>query len=103
MAKVIKLGDTPKYKFTCKSCKSTSIYNKWELKEYEDCYDMKCMEFRCPVCLKWNSVLKNRLNRHEIVEFFIEDETESNKNIRKSFLEKFLSLFKRLFSCIKHF
>lgn len=97
MAKVIKLGDTPKYKFTCKSCKSTSIFNKWELEEYEDCYDEKCMQFQCPVCLKWNSVLKNCLNRHEIVEFFIEDETESNKNITKSFLEKFLSLFKRLF------
>ena len=48
MANIIKIGNTPKYRFTCKKCKTSAEYDAWEIKEYEDCYDDICVEYRCP-------------------------------------------------------
>lgn len=43
MAKILKTGNTPKYKLTCRNCKTVAEYDNWELKEYEDYYDCECI------------------------------------------------------------
>lgn len=67
MAKIINIGNSPKYRFTCKNCKTLSEYDVCEIKEYEDCYDDVCVEYRCPVCGKHNSVLKSDLEKYRVI------------------------------------
>ena len=67
MAKIINIGNSPKYRFTCKNCKTLSEYDVYEIKEYEDCYDDVCVEYRCPVCGKHNSVLKSDLEKYRVI------------------------------------
>ena len=74
MSKILKFGNTPKYKLTCRNCKTVAEYDKWELNEYEDCYDCERVEFRCPVCRKFTSICKNDLNKYKVVE----DKTKNN-------------------------
>ena len=66
MANIIKTGNTPKYRFTCKKCKTSAVYDSWEMNEYEDCYDDVCVEYRCPVCGQFNSILKNDLDKYRV-------------------------------------
>ena len=66
MANIIKTGNTPKYRFTCKKCKTSAVYDAWEMNEYEDCYDDVCVEYRCPVCGRFNSILKNDLDKYRV-------------------------------------
>ena len=83
MSKILKFGNTPKYKLTCRNCKTVAEYDKWELNEYEDCYDCECVEFRCPVCRKFTSICKNDLNKYKVVEAKIKNnivENTTNKN-----------------------
>ena len=79
MAKILKTGNTPKYKLTCRNCKTVAEYDNWELKEYEDCYDCECIEFRCPVCRKFTSIYKNDLNKYKVVEDTTNKNEEANK------------------------
>lgn len=96
MAKILKIGNTPKYKLTCRNCKTVAEYDNWELKEYEDCYDCECVEFRCPVCGKWTSMQKNDLNKYKVVE----DATNKEEN-KLSIFQKLKMLFSSNFSLIK--
>lgn len=79
MSKILKFGNTPKYKLTCRNCKTVAEYDKWELNEYEDCYDCECVEFRCPVCRKFTSIYKNDLNKYKVVEDTANKNEETNK------------------------
>lgn len=97
MSKILKFGNTPKYKLTCRNCKTVAEYDKWELNEYEDCYDCECVEFRCPVCRKFTSIYKNDLNKYKVVEDKIKnnivaDATNKNKETNKHKL----TIFKKL-------
>lgn len=67
MVKIINIGNSPKYRFTCKNCKTLAEYDVCEIKEYEDCYDDVCVEYRCPVCGKHNSVLKSDLEKYRVI------------------------------------
>ena len=67
MVKIINIGNSPKYRFTCKNCKTLAEYDVCEIKEYEDCYDNVCVEYRCPVCGKHNSVLKSDLEKYRVI------------------------------------
>ena len=67
-----------KYRVTCKRCGTSSIYERWELKEYEDCYDDVCMEYRCPVCGRFNSILKNDLDKYRVTYVKNLDKTTSS-------------------------
>ena len=83
MANIIKTGNTPKYRFTCKKCKTSAEYDGWEIKEYEDCYDDVCVEYCCPICGNFNSVLKSDLDKHRVIYVENSDEsTPSTKEIR---------------------
>ena len=75
MANIIKTGNTPKYRFTCKKCKTSAEYDVWEIKEYEDCYDDMCIEYRCPVCGKFNSIHKSDLDKHRVM--YVENSDKS--------------------------
>ena len=75
MANIIKTRNTPKYRFTCKKCKTSAEYDGWEIKEYEDCYDDVCVEYRCPICGNFNSVLKSDLDKHRVI--YVENSDES--------------------------
>ena len=75
MAKIIHTGNSPKYRFTCKKCKTSAEYDEWEIKEYEDCYDDVCVEYRCPVCGKFNSIHKSDLDKHRVM--YVEKPDES--------------------------
>ena len=97
MSKILKFGSTPKYKLTCRNCKTVAEYDKWELNEYEDCYDCECVEFRCPVCRKFTSIYKNDLNKYKVVEDktksnIVEDTTNKNEETNK----RKLTIFKKL-------
>ena len=54
-------------------------YDKWELNEYEDCYDCECVEFCCPVCRKFTSICKNDLNKYKVVEDKIKNNIVEDK------------------------
>lgn len=92
MAKILKTGSTPKYKLTCRNCKTVAEYDNWELKEYEDCYDCECIEFRCPVCRKFTSIQKNDLNKYKVVEDTTNKNEETNK-CKLSIFQKLRMLF----------
>ena len=94
MPKILKTGNTPKYKLTCRNCKTVAEYDNWELNEYEDCYDCECIEFSCPVCGKWTSIQKNDLNKYKVVE----DTTNKNEETNKSIFQKLRMLFSSNFS-----
>ena len=102
MSKILKFGNTPKYKFTCRNCETVAEYDKWELNEYEDYYDCECVEFRCPVCRKFTSIYKNDLNKYKVVEDkiknnIVEDATNKNEETNKHKLTIFQKL-RMLFS-----
>lgn len=78
MANIIKTGNTPKYRFTCKKCKTSAEYDGWEIKEYEDCYDDVCVEYRCPICGNFNSVIKSDLDKYRVTYVKNLDETTSS-------------------------
>ena len=83
MANIIKTGNTPKYRFTCKTCKTSADYDEWEMNEYDDCYDAVCVEYRCPVCGKHNFIIKSDLDKHRVIYVENSDEsTPSTKEIR---------------------
>ena len=84
MANIIKTGNTPKYRFTCKKCKISAIYDSWEMNEYEDCYDDVCVEYRCPVCGQHNSILKNDLDKYRVTYVKNLDENTSSTEITPS-------------------
>ena len=67
MVKIINIGNSPKYRFTCKNCKTLAEYDVCEIKEYEDCYNDVCVEYRCPVCGKHNSILKSDLEKYRVI------------------------------------
>ena len=92
MAKILKTGITPKYKLTCRNCKTVAEYDNWELKEYEDCYDCECIEFRCPVCTKFTSIQKNDLNKYKVVVNTTNKNEETNK-CKLSIFQKLRMLF----------
>lgn len=92
MAKILKTGNTPKYKLTCRNCKTVAEYDNWELKEYEDCYDCECVEFRCPVCNKFTSIQKNDLNKYKVVVNTTNKNEETNK-CKLSIFQKLRMLF----------
>lgn len=80
-----------KYRVTCKRCGTSSIYERWELHNYEDCYADKCVECRCPVCGNWNSLHISELPK-------IETKCDNNKlpkckSNKSKFLENQLVLF----------
>ena len=77
MSKILKFGNTSKYKLTCRNCKTVAEYDKWELNEYEDYYDCECIEYSCPVCGKWTSIQKNDLNKYKVNKV-VEDTTKNN-------------------------
>lgn len=100
MPKILKVGSTPKYKLTCRNCKTVVEYDKWEIKEYEDCYDCECIEYRCPVCGKWTSMQKNHLDKYKITKDIknniVEDTTNKNEENNKcslTILQKLRILF----------
>lgn len=64
----------------CSSCKIVAEYDKWEIKEYEDCYDCECIEYRCPVCGKWTSMQKNHLDKHKIDKDKIKNNKDEENN-----------------------
>ena len=102
MPKILKVGSTHKYRLTCRNCKTVVEYDNWELKEYEDCYDCECVEFRCPVCRKFTSIQKNDLNKYKVVEDLtknniIEDATNKDEETNKCKLTIFQKL-RMLFS-----
>lgn len=80
MAKIINIGNSPKYRFTCKNCKTLAEYDVCEIKEYEDCYDDVCVEYRCPVCGKHNSVLKSDLEKYRVI--YNENSDKSTHSIK---------------------
>ena len=80
MAKIINIGNSPKYRFTCKNCKTLAEYDVCEIKEYEDCYDDVCVEYRCPVCGKHNSVLKSDLDKYRVI--YDENSDKSTHSIK---------------------
>ena len=82
MAKIINIGNSPKYRFTCKNCKTLSEYDVCEIKEYEDCYDDICVEYRCQVCGKFNSIHKNDLDKHKIM--FVENSDKNTYIIKET-------------------
>ena len=43
--------------------------------DYEDCYDDVCVEYRCPICGNFNSVLKSDLDKHRVI--YVENSDES--------------------------
>ena len=92
MHKILKVGSTPKYKLTCRNCKTVAEYDNWELKEYEDCYDCECVEFRCPVCRKFTSIQKNDLNKYKVVVNTTNKNEETNK-CKLSIFQKLRMLF----------
>lgn len=92
MPKILKVGSTPKYKLTCRNCKTVAEYDSWELKEYEDCYDCECVEFRCHVCRKFTSIQKNDLNKYKVVVNTTNKNEETNK-CKLSMLQKLRMLF----------
>ena len=81
MANIIKTGNTPKYRFTCKKCKTTADYDEWEMNEYDDCYDAVCVEYRCPVCGKHNSVIKSDLDKHRVI--YVENSNKSTHSVKE--------------------
>ena len=81
MANIIKTGNIPKYRFTCKKCKTSAEYDGWEIKEYEDCYDDVCVEYRCPICGNFNSVLKSDLDKHRVI--YVENPNESTHSTKE--------------------
>lgn len=96
MANIIKTGNIPKYRFTCKKCKTSAEYDGWEINEYDDCYDDVCVEYRCPICGNFNSVLKSDLDKHRVI--YVENpdkSTPSTKEIRivKDIIMIIISLF----------
>ena len=102
MSKILKFDNTPKYKLACRNCKTVAEYDKWELNEYEDCYDCECVEFRCPVCRKFTSIYKNDLNKYKVVEDkiknnIVEDATnkneETNNKCKLNIFQKLRMLF----------
>lgn len=102
MAKILKTGNTPKYKLTCRNYKTVAEYDNWELKEYEDYDDCECIEFCCPVCGKWTSMQKNHLdkykiNKDKIKNNIVEDTTNKNEETNKCKLTIFQKL-RMLFS-----
>ena len=82
MAKIINIENSPKYRFTCKNCKTLAEYDVYEIKEYEDCYDDVCVEYRCPVCGKHNSVFKSDLNKHKVT--YVENPDESTHSTKET-------------------
>ena len=83
MTNIIKTGNTPKYRFTCRKCKTSADYDGWEINEYDDCYDATCVGYRCPICGNFNSVLKSDLDKHRVTYVENPDEsTHSTKEIR---------------------
>ena len=80
MAKIINIGNSPKYRFTCKNCKTLAEYDVCEIKEYEDCYDDICVEYRCPVCGKYNSVLKSDLEKYRVI--YDENSNKSTHSVK---------------------
>ena len=82
MAKIIHTGNSPKYRFTCRTCKTSAEYDSWEIKEYEDCYDDICVEYRCPVCGKFNSIHKNDLDKHKIM--YVENSDKNTYIIKET-------------------
>lgn len=97
MAKILKTGNTPKYKLICRKCKTVAEYDNWELKEYEDYYDCECIEFCCPVCGKWTSIQKNDLNKYKVVEDTTNKNEETNK-CELTIFQKLSMLFSSIFS-----
>ena len=90
MAKIINIGNSPKYRFTCKNCKTLAEYDVCEIKEYEDCYNDVCVEYRCPVCGKHNSVLKSDLDKYRVI--YDENSDKSTHSI-KDIIMVVVSLF----------
>lgn len=86
MANIIKIGNTPKYRFTCKKCKTSAEYDAWEIKEYEDCYDDMCIEYRCPVCGKFNSIHKSDLDKHRVM--YVENSDKITLLIKETIIIK---------------
>ena len=86
MANIIKIGNTPKYRFTCKKCKTTADYDEWEMNEYDDCYDAVCVEYRCPVCGKHNSVIKSDLDKHKVM--YVENSDKITLLIKETIIIK---------------
>ena len=86
MAKIINTGNSPKYRFTCRNCKTSAEYDAWEIKEYEDCYDDVCVEYRCPICGKFNSIHKNDLDKHKII--YIENPDKSKHSTKETRIRK---------------
>ena len=82
MAKIIHTGNSPKYRFTCRTCKTSAEYDAWEIKEYEYCYDDICVEYRCPVCGKFNSIHKNDLDKHKIM--YVENSDKNTYVIKET-------------------
>lgn len=80
MAKILKFGNTPKYKLTCRNCKTVAEYDKWELNEYEDFDDCECVEFRCPVCGKFTSIYKYDLNKCKTQTNNTNNDNQNNDN-----------------------
>lgn len=81
MVKIINIGNSPKYRFTCKNCKTLAEYDVCEIKEYEDCYDDVCVEYRCPVCGKHNSVLKSDLEKYRVI--YDENSDKSTHSVKE--------------------
>ena len=90
MAKIINIGNSPKYRFTCKNCKTLAEYDVYEIKEYEDCYDDICVEYRCPVCGKHNSVLKSDLDKYRVI---YDENSDKSANSIKDIIMIIFSLF----------
>ena len=90
MAKIINIGNSPKYRFTCKNCKTLAEYDVCEIKEDEDCYNDVCVEYRCPVCGKHNSVLKSDLDKYRVI--YDENSDKSTHSI-KDIIMVVVSLF----------
>lgn len=82
MANIIKTGNTPKYRFTCKTCKTSADYDEWEMNEYDDCYDAVCVEYRCPVCGKHNSVIKSDLDKYRVI--YVENSDKSTPSTKET-------------------
>ena len=90
MAKIINIENSPKYRFTCKNCKTLAEYDVYEIKEYEDCYDDICVEYRCPVCGKHNSVLKSDLDKYRVI---YDENSDKSANSIKDIIMIIFSLF----------
>ena len=90
MVKIINIENSPKYRFTCKNCKTLAEYDVCEIKEYEDCYDDVCVEYRCPVCGKHNSVLKSDLDKYRVI---YDENSDKSTNSIKDIIMIIFSLF----------